>query len=68
LGRAVTWENSALTARARAKRRERGVTTVEYVLLVTVIFLPSVIVATTCFVHLVGWYADFVSVVSRPNP
>jgi hypothetical protein len=54
--------------RARAKRRQRGVTTLEYVLLVVVIFLPSVLVATTCFVHLVGWYADFVSVVSRPKP
>jgi Flp pilus assembly pilin Flp len=57
-----------LAAGKRAKRRERGVTTVEYVLLVAVIFLPSVLVATTCFVHLVGWYADFVSVVSRPKP
>jgi hypothetical protein len=44
------------------------VTTVEYVLLVVVVFLPSFLVATTCFVHLVGWYADFVSVVSRPKP
>lgn len=64
----MTCENSALTPRARAKRRARGVTTVEYVVLVTVIFLPSVIVAITCFVHLAGWYADFVSVVSRPKP
>jgi hypothetical protein len=67
----VTWQSLAASQRAkraRAKRRERGVTTLEYVLLVVVIFLPSVLVATTCFVHLVGWYADFVSVVSRPKP
>ena len=64
----MTWQSLAASKRARAKRRERGVTTVEYVLLVAVIFLPSVLVATTCFVHLVGWYADFVSVVSRPKP
>jgi hypothetical protein len=54
--------------RARVKRRARGVTTVEYVLLVFAIFLPSAVIATTCFVHLVGWYADFVSVVSQPKP
>jgi hypothetical protein len=41
---------------------------VEYVLLVVVVFLPSVVVATTCFVHLVGWYEGFVGVVSRPRP
>jgi hypothetical protein len=50
------------------RRRARGVTTVEYVLLVVAVFIPSFVVATTCFVHLVGWYADFVSVVSRPRP
>ena len=64
----MTWQGRAASRHARTKRRERGVTTVEYVLLVAVIFLPSVVVATTCFVHLVGWYADFVSVVSRPKP
>lgn len=41
---------------------------VEYVLLVTVIVVPSILLATTCFVHLVGWYADFVGVVSQPKP
>jgi len=66
LGRAVTWQ--ALAASKRARRRQRGVTTVEYVLLVTVIVVPSIFLATTCFVHLVGWYADFVSVVSQPKP
>jgi Flp pilus assembly pilin Flp len=64
----VTWQVPAASKRARTKRCERGVTTVEYVLLVALIFLPSVFVATTGFVHLVGWYADFVSVVSRPQP
>lgn len=58
----MTWRKAAL------RRRTRGVTTVEYVLLVVVVFIPSFLVATTCFVHLVGWYADFVSVVSRPRP
>jgi hypothetical protein len=58
----VTWRKTA------QRRRARGVTTVEYVLLVVVVFIPSLLVATTCFVHLVGWYADFVSVVSRPRP
>lgn len=62
----MTWRS--LRARTRAKSKRRGVTTVEYVLLVVVVFLPSFLVATTCFVHLVGWYADFVSVVSRPKP
>jgi hypothetical protein len=60
----VTWHEPALYGR----RRARGVTTVEYVLLVTAVFIPSLLVATTCFVHLVGWYADFVGVVSRPRP
>lgn len=64
----MTWRASTLGMRARTQRRARGVTTVEYVLLVTLIFLPSVVLATTCFVHLVGWYAEFVSVVSRPKP
>ena len=64
----MTWQGLASSKRARTRRRERGVTTVEYVLLVALIFLPSVFVATTAFVHLVGWYADFVSVVSRPKP
>jgi hypothetical protein len=41
---------------------------VEYVLLVTLVFIPSLLAATTCFVHLAGWYAEFVSVVSRPRP
>ena len=58
----MTWRKTALRSRAR------GVTTVEYVLLVVAVFVPSFFVATTCFVHLVGWYADFVSVVSRPRP
>jgi hypothetical protein len=44
------------------------VTSVEYVLLVVAVFIPSVIVATTCFVNLVGWYSEFVGVVSRPLP
>jgi hypothetical protein len=60
----VTWRKPALYSRKRA----RGVTTVEYVLLVIAVFIPSLLVATTCFVNLVGWYADFVSVVSRPRP
>ena len=58
----MTWRNRALRSRAR------GVTSVEYVLLLVVVFIPSLLVATTCFVHLAGWYADFVSVVSRPRP
>lgn len=60
----MTWQRSVLGRR----RRARGVTTVEYVLLVVAVFIPSLLVATTCFVHLVGWYADFVGVVSRPRP
>jgi Flp pilus assembly pilin Flp len=44
------------------------VTSVEYTLLVALIFIPSVVIATTCFVHLVGWYEEFVSTVSRPQP
>lgn len=50
------------------RKHARGVTTVEYVLLVTLVFVPSFAVATTCFVHLVGWYAEFVATVSRPRP
>jgi hypothetical protein len=52
----------------RDRRRARGVTSVEYVLLVVAVFIPSVVVATTCFVNLVGWYAELVSIVSRPLP
>jgi hypothetical protein len=63
----VTWRPTAAFARL-SKSRSRGVTSVEYVLLVAVVFIPSVVVATTCFVHLVGWYAAFVSEVSRPVP
>jgi Flp pilus assembly pilin Flp len=63
----VTCRHRALES-ARARRRARGVTSVEYVLLVVAVFIPSVVVATTCFVHLFGWYANFVSVVSRPLP
>jgi hypothetical protein len=44
------------------------VTTVEYIVLVVAVFIPSVLVAITCFVNLVGWYAEFVSVVSRTKP
>jgi hypothetical protein len=50
------------------RQRTRGVTTVEYVLLVTLVFVPSFAIATTCFVHLAGWYAEFVTEVSRPSP
>jgi len=67
----VTWQGQAASAplvRERKRRGQRGVTTLEYVLLVAVVFLPSVLVATTCFVHLVGWYEEFVGVVSRPKP
>lgn len=64
----MTWRVGARATLAGTKRRARGVTTVEYVLLVALVFLPSVAIATTCFVHLVGWYAEFVSVVSRPRP
>lgn len=60
----MTWQRTAF----RRRRRTRGVTTVEYVLLVIAVFIPSFLVATTCFVNLVGWYADFVGVVSRPRP
>lgn len=60
----MTWRKPALCGRKHA----RGVTTVEYVLLVIAVFIPSLLVATTCFVNLVGWYADFVSVVSRSRP
>jgi hypothetical protein len=64
----VTWRGFAAGEQAKTRRRARGVTTVEYLLLVIVVFLPSVVIATTCFVYLVGWYADFVSVVSQPKP
>jgi hypothetical protein len=56
----VTWR--------KARARARGVTTVEYVVIVVAVFLPSFVNATTCFVHLVGWHAEFVSVVSRSKP
>lgn len=52
----------------RRRRSARGVTSVEYVLLVVVVFIPMVAAATACFVHLVGWYQEFVSEVSRPTP
>jgi hypothetical protein len=69
----VTWGcTSAASVRSpvalRGRRRARGVTSVEYVLLIVAVFVPSVVVATTCFVNLVGWYAELVSVVSRPLP
>jgi len=41
---------------------------VEYIALVIAVAVPSFYVATTCFVNLVGWYTDFVSIVSRPRP
>ena len=64
----MTWRTMAATMRVRSKRRARGVTTVEYIVLVVAVFIPSVVVATTCFVHLVGWYAEFVSAMSQPKP
>ncbi len=66
----MTWPSSQahVAERRRRRHRARGVTTVEYALLVTLIFLPSVAIATTGFVYLVGWYEGFVRVVSQPSP
>lgn len=54
--------------RLRRRRRTRGVTSVEYIVLLIAVVVPSLFAATTCFVQLVGWYTNFVSVVSRPRP
>lgn len=56
-----------LTARAR-RRRSRGVTLLEYVMLLTFVVVPSIGAAIAGYDALYGWYVRFVRDVSQSSP
>lgn len=55
-------------AKRRSRRRSRGATTVEYVVLLTFVFIPAVAAAIFCFERANTWYRNFVVEVSLPTP
>ena len=55
-------------AKRRSRRRSRGATTVEYVVLLTFVFIPAVAAAILCFERANTWYRNFVVEVSLPTP
>jgi Flp pilus assembly pilin Flp len=52
----------------RRRRRQRGATMVEYVVLLIAVAVPSIAAAIPCFVAVYTWYMNFVSTVSQPGP
>ena len=59
---------SQSVTRARVRRRARGVTLLEYVVLVSFVVVPCIVATVACFVQLALWYTRFVDTVSLPTP
>jgi Flp pilus assembly pilin Flp len=62
----TSWHGSCFRGVMRSS--ERGATTVEYVLLVTAVVVPSVAVFVVGFVRVYVWYVGFVTAVGKPTP
>lgn len=57
-----------LLVRRRQRRRIRGATMVEYILILTIVVIPSVAGAIACIAGAYAWYVRFEIGVSQPYP